>query len=42
MRGVRSFLGFHVVFFNEFPMNETGIGTTVDKAWFLDAVLPLL
>ena len=40
-RGTK-FLGFHVVFFDEFPVNETGIGTTVDEGMFLDAALPLL
>ena len=36
------FLGFHVVFFDEFPVDETGVSTTVDKGVFLDAVFPLL
>ena len=35
-------LGFHVVFFNQFPVDETGIGTTVDEGMFLDTVLPLV
>jgi len=40
-RGTK-FLGFHVIFFNEFPVDETGIGTTIDEGMFLDAALPLL
>ena len=36
------FLCLHVVFFNQFPVNKAGIGTTVDEGMFLDAVLPLL
>ena len=40
-RGTK-FLGFHVVFFDQFPMDKTGIGTTVNEGMFLDAALPLL
>jgi len=35
-------LGLHVIFFDEFPMDETSVGTTVDEGVFLDAALPLL
>ena len=36
------FFYFHFVLFNQFPVNETGIGTTVNEGVFLDAALPLL
>ena len=39
---ISEFLGLHVVFFNEFPVDETGVCTTVDEGMFLDATLPLL
>ena len=40
--GGSKFLGLHVVFLDQFPMNKTGIGTTVDEGVFLDAALPLM
>jgi len=39
-RGGSKFLGLHVVFLDQFPMNKTGIGTTVNEGVFLDAALP--
>jgi len=39
--GGMKLLGFHVILFNQFPVDETSIGTTVDKGVFLDTVLPL-
>jgi len=41
-KGGSKFLGFHVVFFDQSPVNETGIGTTVNEGVFLDAALPLV
>jgi len=41
-KGSSKFLGLHVVFLDQFPMNKTGIGTTVDEGVFLDAALPLV
>jgi len=41
-KGGSKFLGLHVVFLDQFPVNETGIGTTVDEGVFLDAALPLV
>ena len=35
------FLGFHIVLFNQFPVNETGIGSAVNEGVFLDATFPL-
>jgi len=39
--GSSKFLSFHVVFLDQFPMNKTGIGSTIDEGVFLDAALPL-
>jgi len=35
------FLCLHVVLFDQFPVNKTGIGTTVNEGVFLDAAFPL-
>ena len=36
------FLCLHVVLFNQFPVNETGIGTAVNEGVFLDATFPFV
>jgi len=41
-KGGSKFLGLHVVFLDQFPMNKTSIGTTVDEGVFLDRALPLV
>ena len=36
------FLCLHDVLFDQFPVNETGIGTAVNEGMFLDAAFPLV
>jgi len=39
--GGAEFFFFHLISFDEFPMNEAGIGSTVDKGILNDATLSL-
>jgi len=36
------FFGLHTILFDQIPVDEAGICTTVDEGMFLDATLPLL